>query len=107
MRSKSGSISVAVPAYLAAEAEVLLDRQLGEDVAVLRHERDAHARDGLGRLAGDGLAVRAGSRPAVGLSVPAMVSSVVDLPAPFGPTMQTISPASTRTETPRTAGTRP
>ena len=45
--------------------------------------------------------------PSAGLSAPATVSRVVDFPAPFGPTMQTISPASTRIETPRTAGTRP
>ena len=55
-------------------------------------------------------AIEAPSRriaPALGLSVPAIVNRVVDLPAPFGPTMPTISPACTPNEMPRTAGTRP
>ena len=42
-----------------------------------------------------------------GRNTPEIVSRVVDLPAPLGPTTQTISPSSTPTETPRTAGTRP
>ena len=45
--------------------------------------------------------------PLVGDRTPKMVSSVVDLPAPFGPTMHTISPSSTETVTPLSAGTRP
>ena len=45
--------------------------------------------------------------PSVGVSAPAMVMSVVDLPAPLGPTRVTISPSSTVRLTPRTAGMRP
>ena len=45
--------------------------------------------------------------PWVGVSAPAMVMSVVDLPAPLGPTRVTISPSFTVRLTPRTAGMRP
>ena len=45
--------------------------------------------------------------PACGASSPAIVSSVVDLPAPLGPTMHTISPAATSRSIPRTAASRP
>ena len=45
--------------------------------------------------------------PLVGRNTPEMVSNVVDLPAPLGPTTQTISPSPTPMEMPRTAGTLP
>ena len=36
-----------------------------------------------------------------GVTPPAIAASVVDLPAPLGPMMQTISPSATVSETPR------
>ena len=45
--------------------------------------------------------------PELGASAPAMASSRVDLPAPFGPTTLTISPSATFKVTPRSALTGP
>jgi hypothetical protein len=45
--------------------------------------------------------------PASGSSSPSTMSSVVDLPAPFGPSSATVSPDSTVTSMPRTARTFP
>ena len=44
--------------------------------------------------------------PSAGGWRPAMLRSVLDLPAPLGPTRQTISPSPTVSETPRTARSR-
>ena len=77
-----------------SETEALLDRQLGEDAPALGHERDARARDLLGRLAAHGRARPAGCRPACVGTRPMIACSVVDLPAPFGPIRPTISPGS-------------
>ena len=87
-----------------AEPEVLLDRQLGEDAPPLRHERDAGARDRLGRAPAQRLRRRGGSRPPRGGTRPMIACSVVDLPAPFGPIRPTISPLPTSRSRPRTAG---
>src|SRR3954454_4903227 len=45
--------------------------------------------------------------PASGCSRPSVMSSVVDLPAPFGPSSATVSPVSMRRSIPRTASTTP
>src|SRR5262245_65693925 len=45
--------------------------------------------------------------PACGVTVPVIAASVVDLPAPFGPTMATISRSWTSNEISRSAATRP
>src|SRR5258708_18930149 len=45
--------------------------------------------------------------PAVGVSVPLIAARVVDLPAPFGPTIATISPGCTSNDTECNATTRP
>ena len=88
------------------EAQVLVDGQRAEDVAALGHERDAGAGDVL-------RARRAAALPCSRISPPASgtaritASSVVDLPAPFGPIRPTISPRSSRRLRPRTAGTAP
>ena len=74
-----------------AEPQVLVDGERAEDVAALGHERDAGAGDVLGRArAARGRA--AGSRRAASGTTRITASSVVDLPAPFGPIRPTISP---------------
>ena len=45
--------------------------------------------------------------PLVGRRYPSRISTVVDLPAPFGPSIATDSPAATRNDTPRTASNVP
>jgi hypothetical protein len=46
-------------------------------------------------------------RPAVGLTMPEMALSVVDLPAPLDPSNATMAPFSTLNEIPRSARTAP
>ncbi len=46
-------------------------------------------------------------RPDAGLTMPEIAFSVVDLPAPFGPSSATIAPSSTASETSRSARTAP
>ena len=45
--------------------------------------------------------------PAVGFTMPNTVRSSVDLPAPLAPMIDTISPAPTSTETPRSTSISP
>ena len=47
------------------------------------------------------------AEPSSGASSPSVMSIVVDLPAPFGPSRATVSPAAIETSTPRTACTVP
>ena len=67
--------------------------RFGVDPPALGHERDARARDGLGRAAADRRAARAAPRPRAAGTRPMIACSVVDLPAPFGPIRPTISPS--------------
>ena len=86
------------------EQQILVDRQRREDVLGLRHEGEAVADLLVRRHGGDvGAAERRpcpewiGTRPAIALTR-------VDLPAPFGPSRTTSSPARTAKSTPRTIG---
>jgi hypothetical protein len=47
------------------------------------------------------------TEPSSGCCRPRSMSTVVVLPAPFGPSRATVSPGCTETSTPRTAGTGP
>ena len=72
--------------------QVLLDGQRGEHVVVLRHVADALGDQRVRLGGGDVLASRSVTVPArTGIS-PNIALSSVDLPAPLGPMMPTISP---------------
>ena len=71
-------------AVLDAEAQVLVDRQVGEDLALLRHVGDARPRDPEGPPAGKVDAVET-HVAAVGGTNPMMVLSVVERPEPLRP----------------------
>src|ERR1700734_3373110 len=53
------------------------------------------------------LAPLTSAKPALGCSRPETILSKVDLPHPDGPTMVTIEPSGTSSDTPRTASTEP
>ena len=91
-----------VGADIGAEAQVLLDRQIGEGAAPVGHMRDAEARDRLGRKAADRPAARAGRRPRGGSGRRAPCSVVV-LPAPFAPSSAVTPPSSTAKSRPNSA----
>ena len=90
-----------------AEPQVLLDGQLGEDAPPLGHERNAAARDVLGRAAAKRAVAETRMSPPVTGAAPMIACSVDDLPAPFGPISPTISPGCTSNDRPRTASTPP
>ena len=72
-------------------AKVLVDRQAREDVVGLRYVADSHLHELVrGPQVGDVLSPR--SRSGVDFTRPNIAFTSVDLPAPFGPTMPTISP---------------
>ena len=95
-----------------ADPEVLLDRQLLEDVAPLRHLGDAGADDPVRahpfqarpRRVGSR---RRGSKPWWMSSRPEIALIVVVLPAPFGPSSATAPCSGTTNETPRSASETP
>ena len=66
----------------------------GEDVLGLRHEGEACADQAMGRRMRDVAAGECTLPPVIGTS-PAIALISVDLPAPFGPSIATISPAAT------------
>ena len=88
------------------EPQVLLDRELAEDPAAFRHERDAGPRDRLRRAAAQRSPVEPDVAALAAGTTPMIACRVVDLPAPFGPIRPTSSPAPTSRLSPRTAGTR-
>ncbi len=93
--------------HVAAEEQVLPHGQLGEDLPALRDQRAAHGRrwPRAGRARSTGRASR--TSPSRGRTSPHTALSSVVLPAPLAPTMATISPALTCSETRRSAAMRP
>ena len=83
-----------------AELEILPHGQLGENAAPLGHQRDAGLDDLVRRQRQQVPAVEGDARPACGATSPAMDLSSVDLPAPFAPSITTISPGLTSRSTP-------
>ena len=82
-------------AGVGADAEVVLDGELGERAAALRHLGDAEPDDLLGRASSMiVLAVERDRRPAAAI-MPEIARIVVVLPAPLAPRMTTTSPCST------------
>src|SRR5262249_26451595 len=77
---------------LDAEAKVLVDRQVGEDLALLRHVGDP-------RLPARSTPSRR-TAPAVGRTNPMIVLSVVERPEPLRPSRLTISPTPIANPTP-------
>ena len=90
---------VAVAPGVRAEPQVLLDREVGERAAALRHVRDAGARDLLRLQCRAATARRTRSAPRAGI-MPDSARSVVVLPAPLAPRITTTSPSSTVKSTP-------
>ena len=87
------------------ELQVVVDRHRGEDVLGLRHEGEAAggpARCGRQRVMS---APSSRTRPENFGTSPAIALISVDLPAPFGPRIATISPRATSMLAPRTIGT--
>ena len=74
-----------------AELEIVSHRKRAEQVAPLRHERDAVGEELARRLAVDAFPSKRTS-PERGTSIPNSVFRTVDLPAPFGPMSSVISP---------------
>ena len=75
---------------LAADEQVLLDRQAGEDAPALGHEGDAERYPPVGAArAPIGCRRRSAPRPARGRRRPATALSSVDLPAPLAPMIAT------------------
>ena len=87
------------PGRLAADLQVLAHRQGGEDVVSPAARRRGRAGDLARRQAGDARPPRA-IAPCCGPQQPGDGLQQVDLPAPFGPMMATISPSSTSRSTP-------
>ena len=87
------------PGIVGAEQHVVAHGEERKEPAPLEHVGDAVARRAVRRQTVDAL-VRNAMRPARGESSPEMVFIRVDLPAPLGPSTQTISPASTRSSAP-------
>jgi hypothetical protein len=91
---------------LRLEAEVVADREVGEDAAAFGDQTDTVAR-ALERLApGDVLAVEDHTSRRAGQQTGATRSSVV-LPAPLGPSSAATDPAGTSMSTPRSTVVRP
>ena len=86
-----------------AEQQVFLHRQLGEQPAAFRHQRDAEIDDLLGGACRRGRASRRRSRrrcgPAIGRTMPITHFISVLLPLPLVPSSATVSPALTSIET--------
>ncbi len=81
---------------------MLADGQAWEQRAALGYEREATPGQGVRGHAADVLARQFRIAPEIGLFSPAIVSSVVVLPAPFGPSSATTSPGRTLSLTSRT-----
>ena len=97
--SKQRSMSLRRPRRLSrravgADAQVLLDGQLGERAAALGHVRDALPGDLSRGCSPTGPCRRSGRRPER-RTMPEIARSVVVLPAPLGPRTATIRPSST------------
>ena len=91
----------------AAEAQVLLGRELGDHAAALGHVREPAPDDVLDRDAEDLLAVQPHT-PAAARSSPEIVRSSEVLPAPFAPSTAVTLPSLDRErDTPSTARTGP
>ena len=87
----------AVAALERADAQILRNGQRAEYVAPFGDQRDAEPRDRFRNHAGnDCVLPDERSRTASG-TPPATAASIVDLPAPLGPMMQTNSPSPTLT----------
>ena len=91
MRSGSGDAGAGGDA---AELDVVAHRQLGKDVAALRHVADAGFEQASRRPVGDVLAVEPDRALRAG-NMPKMVLKTVDLPAPFGPITVVMEPRGT------------
>ena len=88
--------AVAAVAPQAAEAQVLVDGQLGDDAAALGHVGDAARDQLLDRHRRQVVAVGRSTRPDVGRSSPESVRSRVVLPAPLAPSTAVIVPGCER-----------
>ena len=105
---RSSSISAAAapvprapPPQVPAEQEVFVDGEVREDLPSLGHQHAAgRQRPISARLRAMSRLTRSFTAPSVGRTTPAIALRSVLLPAPFAPTMVTISPASTCRETP-------
>ena len=87
----------ALAAALLAQHQVLVHRQVREDVAVFGHVADAQVRDFVGFLAQESPALSTdGPLPS---TRPMMALAVVERPEPLRPSSATISPASTSNHT--------
>ena len=85
-RSSSGQASLPQPAQAAADqVEDLADARLAGQAAVLEHRADAAGTDGVLRAAAEHP-----DRPAAGGSRPRTALTIVDLPAPLGPSRATV-----------------
>ena len=80
---------------VAPRCDVLGHGQGAEDVPALRHQRQAAATSRSGAAPVDRCCRQIRCCPASARTMPAMVSSNVDLPAPLGPMTATISPSAT------------
>ena len=89
----------AVTQFRAAENQVLLDRQILNEVEVLMDERDAGLLRVGGRVQRDRSSRRSRFRRNPAPARPPSILTRVDLPAPFSPTMPTISPGKIENET--------
>ena len=90
---------------LGIEIHVLGDREVGRDIDLLRHQRDA---GGLGLRDARGLIGLAGERDLAAIlprCTPARIWMKVDLPAPFWPSKARISPGAIERLTSSTATT--
>ena len=83
------------PAELAADQQVLLDRERGEQPAPFGHERDAARRPPHAQADRRSARRRTGCASRRDLMAPAMHLSSVDLPAPLAPMTATTSPGAT------------
>ena len=101
-----GAHAVGVAPHRRAEQQVLGDREACENVPAFGNERDPLRHHVLERDAGERLAGENDAARGHG-TMPAMAETSEVLPAPFGPTMLTISPAPIARSTPRTAVTAP
>ena len=99
----SRATAAAIAPARGAEAQILGDREDGEDAPPLRHQRHAAGDDGLGVAAGDVVAGETRLRRSATRTSPTTALSVVVLPAPLAPSRATISPSVTSRSTPRTA----
>ncbi len=89
------SLRLVAPERVGRDAQVVLDRELGQQAAALRDDRDAGAADLLGPPPRE---VRSPSstRPPLGRSTPPTASTSDDLPAPFGPSSVVTAPGGCR-----------